>query len=68
MKAIHIEILDDKVMAILQSLEELKLIRVRQPSEQDTEQLEEKYAGKLPTQVAEDMQDYVKRSRKEWKK
>jgi len=68
MKALRIEILDDKVMAILQSLEALKLIRVRQSSERDAELLEKKYAGKLPTQVAEEMQAYVKRSRKEWKK
>lgn len=68
MKALRIEILDDKVMAILQSLEALKLIRVRQSSENDAELLEKKYAGKLSTQVAEEMQAYVKRSRKEWKK
>lgn len=68
MKAIRIEILDDKVMAILQSLEALELIRLREPSVNDADTLERKYAGKLSSQVAEDMQAYVKRSRKEWKK
>lgn len=28
--------------------------------------LSEKYAGKLPSRVAEELQDYVTQSRKEW--
>jgi len=47
-------------------LEDLNLIKVFQKKEQLSEKLSEKYAGKLSPRVAEELQEYVSKSREEW--
>ena len=61
-----IQIIDEKAEQILYNLEELQLIRVLSNPVQTKQKLSEKYAGKLPSQVSEDLQKYISQSRSEW--
>jgi len=61
-----IQITDQKAYKFLEDLEDLNLIKVLQKKEQASEKLSEKYAGKLSPRVAEELQEYVSKSREEW--
>jgi hypothetical protein len=61
-----IQIIDEKAEQILYNLEELQLIRILSNPVQTKQKLSEKYAGKLPSQVSEDLQKYISQSRSEW--
>ena len=62
-----ITVVDSKALKLLEDLESLNLIRViKREKDQPKQNLSEKYLGKLPSQVAEDLQSYIKQSRKEW--
>lgn len=64
MKTIIVEINNNKAYKILKSLEELQLIKIVKkicpPTKSKT------FAGALPNEVAEELQDYVSKSRNEW--
>jgi hypothetical protein len=47
-------------------LEELHIIKVLKKSVQSEQKLSEKYAGKLPADIADELQNYVTQSRNEW--
>ena len=66
METVLIQINSNKAYKILEGLEELEILKVLTKSVQKGEKLSEKYAGKLPSDVAEQLNDYVTRSRKEW--
>ncbi len=54
-------------MKLLEDLEALNLIRViKTETDQPKQKLPEKYLGKLPLKVADDLQNYITQSRKEW--
>jgi coenzyme F420-reducing hydrogenase beta subunit len=61
-----IQITDQKAHKFLEDLEDLNLIKVLQKKEQASEKLSEKYAGKLSPRVAEELQEYISKSREEW--
>jgi hypothetical protein len=67
MQTLTITVIDAKALRLLEDLESLNLIRVvKNDTHQPKQRLSEKYLGKLPSQVAESLQDYVTQSRKEW--
>lgn len=53
-------------MNILKEMEELKLLRVIKTEKPKKTILSEKYAGKLPIQIADQLQEHIKNSRNEW--
>ena len=63
-----IQLVDAKAMRLLHDLEELQLIKVLSKQVQPPQKLSEKYAGKLPPDVAEALQQYVTQSRSQWNK
>lgn len=66
METMLIELTNHKAANLLHELEELNIIRVLQTNVPVKEKLSEKYAGKLPSIVAEEMQNYVTKGRDEW--
>jgi hypothetical protein len=67
METLLVQINDIKAYRLLKSLEDLHIIKVLKkgiiPKQQ---KLSEKYAGKLPPDIADKLQDYVAQSREEW--
>lgn len=61
-----IELTNLKAAKLLHELEELNLIRVIKTDVKSNGKLSEKYAGKLPSEVADELQIYVTESRNEW--
>ena len=53
---------------VLEDLEELNIIKVLQKSNHSDTKLSEKYAGSLPSNIADELQIYVAKSREEWNK
>ncbi len=66
METILIQINNSKAYKLLEDLEDLHIIKVLKKSVQSGPKLSEKYAGKLPTDIANELQDYVTQSRSEW--
>ncbi len=66
MEILTIEIKDSKAYQLLKSLEALDIIKVIKKSTSKKSDLAEKYAGKLPYEVAEKLENYVNESRTEW--
>lgn len=66
METILVQIEDAKAYRLLQDLEDLHIIKVLKKTAQAKQRLSEKYAGKLPPNVADELQDYITQSRKEW--
>lgn len=67
MKTLHIEILNKKVHKLIKSLEALNLIRILDKKKAEPqEDLYKKYVGRLSPEVAEELHEYVKKSRDEW--
>lgn len=65
MQTILIELTNNKALKLLQDMEELNLIKLL-PNQTPKENLADKYYGKLDNQVAEEAQEYIKKSRAEW--
>jgi hypothetical protein len=66
MKTVLVQINNDKAYKLLEDLEDLKILKVLNKNVQPKQKLSEKYAGKLPSDVAEELQDYITQSRNEW--
>ena len=66
METIELQILDNKALKLLRQLEDLQLVRIVRKHKKKEQTLSEKYAGKLPAEVANDAQKYLARSRDEW--
>ncbi len=66
METVLIQINNSKAYRLLEDLEDLHIIKVLKKSIQPQQKLSEKYAGKLPADVADELQNYVIRSRNEW--
>ena len=66
METVLVQINNSKAYRLLQDLEDLNILKVLKKSIQPKQKLSEKYAGKLPTNIAEELQNYVSQSRKEW--
>ncbi len=66
METVLVQISNSKAYKLLEDLEDLKIIKVLKKSIQSGPKLSEKYAGKLPSDVADELQKYVAQSRNEW--
>lgn len=66
METLLIQLTTPKTMKLLEELEQLNLLRVLKKIQSDDTNLSEKYAGKLPTEIAEDLQKHIQKSRDEW--
>jgi hypothetical protein len=66
METVLLQITNQKAYKMLANLEELELIKVLKKNLEPQQKLSEKYAGKLPTEVADKLQEYVQKSRDEW--
>ena len=61
-----IQLTNHKAIKLIHELEELELIKVLEENITVKGKLSEKYAGKLPTGVADELQSYVSQGREEW--
>jgi hypothetical protein len=66
MDTLIIQLTNQRAYKLLQELEDLHLIRVLKTNFHTTQQLSEKYAGKIPSNVADELQLFVAQSRDEW--
>ncbi len=66
METVLVQINNNKAYRLLEDLEDLHIIKVLRKSVQTGQKLSEKYAGKLPSDVADELQNYVNQSRTEW--
>lgn len=66
MDTLIIQLTNQKAYKLLKQLEDLHLIRVLKKNVQSKHRLSEKYAGKLPADIADELQHYVAQSRDEW--
>jgi hypothetical protein len=66
METVLVQINNSKAYRLLEDLEDLHLIKVLEKSIPQTQKLSEKYAGKLPSDVADKLQNHTTQSRKEW--
>ena len=66
METVLVQIKNKKAYKLLEDLEDLNILKVLKRSIVSKQKLSEKYAGKLPDKLAEELQNYVSQSRKEW--
>lgn len=66
METVLVQINNNKAYKLLEDLEDLNIIKVLKKSIEPTQKLSEKYAGKLPADVAQELQNFVTQSRDEW--
>ena len=66
METVLIQIKNNKAYKLLEDLEDLEIITVLQKNTVIKQKLSEKYAGKLPDDVANELQNHIKQSRNEW--
>ena len=66
MDILLIQVTNQKAIGLLHELEELHLIKVLKEKVQPKQKLSEKYGGKLPAEIADELQNYVSQSREEW--
>jgi len=66
METVLIQINNSKAYKLLENLEDLHILKVLKKSIDKTSLLSEKYSGKLPSEIADELQNYVSQSREEW--
>jgi hypothetical protein len=66
MDNVIVQLTTPKTMRLLQELEELHLLRVLKRYVSTEGKLSDKYAGKLPSDIAEDLQKHIAKNRNEW--
>ncbi len=66
METVLVQINNNKAYRLLEDLEDLHIIKVLKKSIDPQQKLSKKYAGKLPSDVADELQNYVDQSRNEW--
>lgn len=66
METILVQINDNKAYKLLEDLEALHIIKLLKRDAEPTPNLSDKYAGKLPLEVADEIQNYISKSRDEW--
>jgi hypothetical protein len=59
MDTMLIQLTNPKAAGLLHELEELHIIKVLKENVQTDRKLSQKYAGKLPSSVADELQNYV---------
>ena len=68
MDTLVIQLTHEKALKLLLDLEELRLIRVLKKNVQTEQKLSDKYAGKLPADIGEQLQQQITQSRSEWER
>jgi hypothetical protein len=66
MDTLLIQLTNQNAAGLLHELEELKLIKVLNKNVQPGQSLSQKYAGKLPAALADELQSHVEQGRQEW--
>jgi hypothetical protein len=66
METVLVQINNKKAYKLLEELEDLSIITVLNKSKQSVPKLSEKYGGKLPSSIADDLQKQATQSREEW--
>ena len=66
METVLVQINNNKAYKLLEDLEDLHIITVLKKSIQQNQKLSDKYAGKLPSDIADELQNFVTQSRNEW--
>jgi hypothetical protein len=66
METLLVQVNNNSVYRLLEDLEALQFISVRRKSAQPRPKMSEKYAGKLPSAITDELQHYVTQSRNEW--
>ncbi len=66
METLLIQLTNHKALGLLHEMEALDLIKVLEENVFEEKKFFEKYAGKLPSEVADELQEYVSKSRNEW--
>ncbi len=66
METVLVQITNTKAYRLLEDLEDLQIIKVLKKSKQPAQKLSEKYAGKLPSEIADQLQNHITLSRDEW--
>jgi len=66
METVLIQINSNKAYKLLEDLEDLHMIKVLKKSIQPQQKLSEKHAGKLPSDIANEIQNFVNESLNEW--
>ena len=66
MDTVIVQLTTPRTMNLLHELEELHLLRVLKKNIATGTRLSDKYAGKLPSDIAEDIQKHIEQSRNEW--
>lgn len=66
METLLIQLTNQKAAGLLHELEELQIIKVLKKNVQTEQSLSKKYAGKLPSTLADELQNYVDQGRQEW--
>ena len=67
METVLLQIKNNKAYKLLEDLEDLDIITVLEKNSKPGVKLSDKYAGKLPISIADELLDYVSKSRNEWK-
>lgn len=68
METVLVQITNAKAYKLLKDLEDLNILKVLKENKEPQQKLSEKYAGKLPANVADELQDYITHGRSEWNK
>jgi len=68
MDTVLIELKHEKAHALLQDLEAMNIIRVVRPAQPITEGLAARFAGSIPADEADRLDEYIKQSRDEWER
>jgi hypothetical protein len=66
METVLVQINDNKAYKLLENLEDLHIITLLKKPTQPEQKLSKKHAGKLPSDIADQLQVYVAQSRNEW--
>ena len=66
METVLIQINNSKAYKLLEDLEDLHILKVLKKTIEPQRKLSDKYSGKLPSDIADDIQHYVDQSRSEW--
>ena len=59
METVLVQINNNKAYKLLENLEELHILKVIKKSKKQTLSLSEKYAGKLTSKTADELQNYI---------
>ncbi|MBI5214754.1 MAG: hypothetical protein HY960_03270 [Ignavibacteriae bacterium] len=66
METVVVQLTNQNALGLLQKLEEMHIIKLLRNNLQTQQDLSEKFAGKLPPDVADDLQRHITQSRGEW--